>query len=710
MQSTANYLWILDDILGQGATACVYKGRNKKTGDLVAVKVFNNVSFMRPYEVQMREFEMLRKLNHKNIVKLFAVEEAANTKQKVLVMEYCAGGSLLNVLEEPENAFGLSESEFLIVLESVVAGMNHLRENGIVHRDIKPGNIMRLVGEEGQSIYKLTDFGAARELDDDEKFISLYGTEEYLHPDMYERAVLRKPQQKTYGVTVDLWSIGVTFYHAATGNLPFIPYGGPRRNKEVMYKITTEKPSGAITGVQKRENGPIDWSFELPITCQLSGGLKAQLASILANILEADQQKCWGFDQFFAATSDILHRMVIHVFSLQQATTHKIYINSYNTTNMFLEDVSKQTKIPPKQQEFLYEGHLYALQLNLQAQCFPKTSENKPLFLISTEHENPAGVIYRDPDFSIFPQKYDVVADCNLAKNVVSTVYQTLRITLAFLKCQELILQGLYWMIEILKGDHTEMGQRINALFQKLSFCRSVEGKVQTLYESAFDRSIVLPELKEIADLRRRLQKIQEALTSLASNILEIQEKLDQLPTAWTDHIEILQKDRSIQQIRFLLDKAQSIHEQFKKDRLTLRLAYNEEQIHKFDKINLGHYAKKVLSLFHDDCVQKYKAVLAAHSNWMRTVCDVRKELGLISEETVAKFQELEGCQDYVSKVLEKVPQRIQQKQQNVVQPSPSAELVDHTSGEMIRRLAQLKEELVAVAHELQQNNSILER
>ena len=58
--------------------------------------------------------------------------------------------------------------------------MNHLRENGIVHRDIKPGNIMRLMGEEGQSIYKLTDFGAARELDDDEKFVSVYGTEEYL--------------------------------------------------------------------------------------------------------------------------------------------------------------------------------------------------------------------------------------------------------------------------------------------------------------------------------------------------------------------------------------------------------------------------------------------------------------------------------------------------------------------------------------------------
>uniref|UniRef100_A0A4W6F2P2 TANK-binding kinase 1 n=1 Tax=Lates calcarifer TaxID=8187 RepID=A0A4W6F2P2_LATCA len=366
MQSTTNYLWLISDLLGQGATANVYRGRHKKTGDLYAVKVFNNLSFLRPLDVQMREFEVLKKLNHKNIVKLFAVEEESNTRHKVLVMEYCPCGSLYTVLEESSNAYGLPEDEFLIVLHDVVAGMNHLREYGIVHRDIKPGNIMRVIGEDGCSVYKLTDFGAARELEDDEQFVSLYGTEEYLHPDMYERAVLRKDHQKKYGATVDLWSIGVTFYHAATGSLPFRPFEGPRRNKEVMYKIITEKPSGTISGHQKCENGKIEWSTEMPVSCSLSKGLQSLLTPVLANILEADQEKCWGFDQFFAETNDILHRTVVYVFSLQQATLHHVYIHEYNTAALFQELLSRRTSIPLHNQELLYEGRRLVLDPNRQ--------------------------------------------------------------------------------------------------------------------------------------------------------------------------------------------------------------------------------------------------------------------------------------------------------------------------------------------------------
>jgi TANK-binding kinase 1 len=102
-------------------------------------------------------------------------------------------------------------------------------------------------------------------------------------------------------------SIGVTFYRAATGPLPFRPFEGPRGNKDVMYKTITGKPSGPIAGVQKAENGPIDWSGDTPVSCSLSWGLQVLLTPVLANILEADQEKCWGFDQFFAEASAILH-------------------------------------------------------------------------------------------------------------------------------------------------------------------------------------------------------------------------------------------------------------------------------------------------------------------------------------------------------------------------------------------------------------------
>uniref|UniRef100_A0A7N8YEJ8 TANK-binding kinase 1 n=1 Tax=Mastacembelus armatus TaxID=205130 RepID=A0A7N8YEJ8_9TELE len=371
----------------------------------------------------MREFEVLKKLNHKNIVKLFAVEEESNTRHKVLVMEYCPCGSLYTVLEESSNAYGLPEDEFLIVLHDVVAGMNHLREYGIVHRDIKPGNIMRVIGEDGRSVYKLTDFGAARELEDDEQFVSLYGTEEYLHPDMYERAVLRKDHQKKYGATVDLWSIGVTFYHAATGSLPFRPFEGPRRNKEVMYKIITEKPSGTISGHQKCENGKIEWSTEMPVSCSLSKGLQSLLTPVLANILEADQEKCWGFDQFFAETNDILHRTVVYVFSLQQATLHHVYIHEYNTAALFQELLSRRTSIPLHNQELLYEGRRLVLDPNRQAKTFPKTSRDNPIMLVSRESVATVGLIFEDRTNiiirSVLLHRFEVL----MQANVLSTEY-----------------------------------------------------------------------------------------------------------------------------------------------------------------------------------------------------------------------------------------------------------------------------------------------
>uniref|UniRef100_A0A8K9XC82 TANK-binding kinase 1 n=1 Tax=Oncorhynchus mykiss TaxID=8022 RepID=A0A8K9XC82_ONCMY len=560
MQSTANYLWLISDLLGQGATANVYRGRHKKTGDLYAVKVFNNLSFLRPLDVQMREFEVLKKLNHKNIVKLFAVEEESNTRHKVLVMEYCPCGSLYTVLEESSNAYGLPEDEFLIVLQDVVAGMNHLREYGIVHRDIKPGNIMRVIGEDGRSVYKLTDFGAARELDDDEQFVSLYGTEEYLHPDMYERAVLRKEHQKKYGATVDLWSIGVTFFHAATGSLPFRPFEGPRRNKEVMYKIITEKPSGTVSGQQKFENGKIEWSTEMPVSCNLSKGLQSLLTPVLANILEADQEKCWGFDQFFAETSDILHRTVVLVFSLQQATLHYIYIHQYNTATLFQELLSRRCSIPVHNQELLYEGRRLQLEPNRQAQTFPRTSRDNPIMLLSRESVATVGLIFEDPSPPKVQPRYDLDLDASYAK-----------VTIYYAICY--------------------------ASYAKVTKCYASYAKVTKWLWLIGCLSV----------------QISNSLVPMEQTVQDIKSKFlsgGVLTDSWTQagtHPE----DRNVERIKVLLDSITAIYHQFKKDKAERRLPYNEEQIHKFDKQKLVFHATKARSLFTEECAMKYRLFIS---------------------------------------------------------------------------------------------------
>uniref|UniRef100_A0A8C6PCW1 Inhibitor of nuclear factor kappa B kinase subunit epsilon n=1 Tax=Nothobranchius furzeri TaxID=105023 RepID=A0A8C6PCW1_NOTFU len=602
--STTHYLWSLQDVLGQGATASVFKARNKKSGELVAVKVFNIQSYHRPQDVQMREFEMLRKLNHSNIVRLFAVEELPS-KEKVLVMEYCSGGNLLSLLEDPENAFGLQETEFLTVLQCIVQGMNHLRENGVVHRDIKPGNIMRQVGDDGKSVYKLTDFGAARELDDDEKFMSIYGTEEYLHPDMYERAVLRKPHQKTYGVSVDLWSIGVTLYHSATGSLPFTPFEGPRKNKLIMYKITTEKPMGAIGGLQRVEGGPIEWSYHLPHSCQLSQGLKALVVPVLAGIMEADQERCWGFDQFFTATADILQRQPVHLFSLQQAVAHCIYIHHYNTVSMFFEEVASQTGVGIQQQRLMYLGHDLPLEGNMKVVNLPSTSQTQPLILLSPPAGANAGLPFREPETSPVPPRFDLVADYSFSKATVGVVHQYKRIVQMLHTHRELLLQGFYTYMIII-------------FLPRKYFGIETERNLWLLYFQVHEHLPVYT--AGIQDFHNRLERLQIEQAKLA---------------------DTLANDKSRQRMEMLLQKITAIHQHYRKDRMTGKLAYNDEQIHKFEKIHLSSHIKKVKSVFREECVQRYKELLAS-----------TRDLGSFSTGLLADLEMNEQHQNQVNKLL----------------------------------------------------------
>ncbi|XP_075843974.1 inhibitor of nuclear factor kappa-B kinase subunit epsilon isoform X3 [Microtus pennsylvanicus] len=680
MQSTANYLWHTDDLLGQGATASVYKARNK-----------------------------------------------GGSQQKVIVMEYCPSGSLLSVLEDPENTFGLPEEEFLVVLRCVVAGMNHLRENGIVHRDIKPGNIMRLVGEEGQSIYKLSDFGAARKLDDEESFVSVYGTEEYLHPDMYERAVLRKPQQKAFGVTVDLWSIGVTLYHAATGSLPFLPFGGPRRNKEIMYRITTEKPVGAISGTQRQENGPLEWSYSLPITCRLSMGLQSQLVPILANILEAEQAKCWGFDQFFAETSDILQRIIIHVFSLPQAVLHHVYIHAHNTIAIFLEAVYEQTNVPPKHQEYLFEGHPCVLDPSISAQHITPTAASSPLILFSLANDAPKGLAFRDPALDIpkFVPKVDLQADYNTAKGVLGAGYQALWLARVLLDGQAWMLRGSHWVLEVLQNTcrQTLEVTRTALLFLSSSlgvertwndlaqsFCaeRESRGRAVSRLSSGVGMS-EFQELKEATELWSRLQTFSEVLSRCSHNVTETQVSLSSLgKEILKNRNQIHDDSRSIQKIQCCLDKMRFIYKQFKKSRMRPGLGYNEEQIHKLDKVNFSHLAKRLLQVFQEECVQKYQVSLVTHAKRIRQVQKTQNHLHLLGRSVAACNTEAREAQENLSKIFDRL--LLDRASGAEISPHPTAPHPSPDPKDLVFHMQELCNDMKLLAFDLQDNNRLIER
>ncbi|XP_025776831.1 inhibitor of nuclear factor kappa-B kinase subunit epsilon [Puma concolor] len=600
MQSTVNYLWHTDDLLGQGATASVYKARNKKSGELVAVKVFNTASYLRPREVQVREFDVLRKLNHQNIVKLFAVEETV--------------GPVLGQRE-------------------VVLSLTHTGWKDSGHR------IMETWSHACQQ-----------------------------HPDMYERAVLRKPQQKTFGVTVDLWSIGVTLYHAATGSLPFVPFGGPRRNKEMMYRITTEKPAGAIAGTQRRENGPLEWSYTLPITCRLSMGLQSQLVPILANILEVEQAKCWGFDQFFAETSDILQRVVVHVFSLSQAVLHHVYIHAHNTVAIFLEAVYKQTSVAPQHQEYLFEGHVCVLEPSLSAQHIAHTTASSPLTLFSMASETPKGLAFRDPaqDIPKFFPKVDLQADYSTAKSVLGAGYQALWLARALLAGQELMLRGLYWFVEMLQATcrRTLEVTRMALLFLSSSLGTERFSSVAGMPE--------MQELKRVTELRSKLRALAEALSRYAHDITETQMSLSNLSS---------------------------------------ELMKNRDQVHADRRVNFGHLAKRLLQVFQEKCVQKYQTSLVTHGKWMREVHETRIHLRMVSCSVAAFNTEAQGAQESLSKILDQLSHQLLQDRTMGAQvsapptaPHPSSALTD-----LVLHMQELCEEVKLLAFDLQDNNRIIE-
>ncbi|KAK1438060.1 hypothetical protein QVD17_03863 [Tagetes erecta] len=205
---TLDNKYMLGDEIGKGAYGRVYKGLDLENGDFVAIKQVSleNIA-QEDLNIIMQEIDLLKNLNHKNIVKYLG---SLKTKAHLhIILEYVENGSLANIIKP--NKFGpFPESLVAVYIAQVLEGLVYLHEQGVIHRDIKGANI--LTTKEG--LVKLADFGVATKLTEaDVNTHSVVGTPYWMAPEVIEMS----------GVCAasDIWSVGCTVIELLTCVPPY---------------------------------------------------------------------------------------------------------------------------------------------------------------------------------------------------------------------------------------------------------------------------------------------------------------------------------------------------------------------------------------------------------------------------------------------------------------------------------------------------------
>jgi eukaryotic-like serine/threonine-protein kinase len=218
----------IEKVIGKGAMATVYLGRDPAINRKVAIKTVALAKEFNSEELQdarlqfRREAESAGRLNHPNIIAIYDAGEDDDVSY--LAMEYFEGASLLENIA-PDN---LLPPKWILELGARAAeALDYAHRQNVVHRDIKPANLMYHAATD---TLKLTDFGIARLTDSSRtKTGIILGTPSYMSPE----------QMSAAGVTgqSDLYSLGVTIYQLLTGNAPFRADSIPK----LMDKIINEK-------------------------------------------------------------------------------------------------------------------------------------------------------------------------------------------------------------------------------------------------------------------------------------------------------------------------------------------------------------------------------------------------------------------------------------------------------------------------------------
>ncbi|KAJ3125586.1 hypothetical protein HK098_008375 [Nowakowskiella sp. JEL0407] len=193
-------------LLARGANAAVYKALKKSDTEhnFVALKVYQKLP---PMNIKgLAEFELIRKLDHPNVLEVFGITEF--DQQLSLVMEWCSKGDLWGLIQSGEVIY----SEATRLFSQLMCAVAYLHENGIVHRDLKPENC--LISESGS--LKIADFSEAVLIDSFIPKRTVIGDAPYLAPEEFE-----EDEDRIDVAASDIWSCGIIFLTMMYGRVPW---------------------------------------------------------------------------------------------------------------------------------------------------------------------------------------------------------------------------------------------------------------------------------------------------------------------------------------------------------------------------------------------------------------------------------------------------------------------------------------------------------
>lgn len=224
--------YLLGPIVGRGGFSTVRKALHVATGLPVAVKVIEKCRMLDPKDRDRvdREIRVMRQLSgHIGIARLL---EFSETPQYLyLIMEYCAGGSLLDYVRSRRR---LTENEALGLFQQLLAAVQHCHRRGVVHRDIKLENILL----DGRGGLRLIDFGLCGYFVPDKCLRCHCGSPSYAAPEIVAR-------REYIATPVDVWSAGVVLYAMLAGYLPFQAKEKKALSQKIM--IAAWKPPAGVS-------------------------------------------------------------------------------------------------------------------------------------------------------------------------------------------------------------------------------------------------------------------------------------------------------------------------------------------------------------------------------------------------------------------------------------------------------------------------------